>query len=58
MEQEVKKVSEYKMSEIMIKELLKARKGDELKMNKDEYLCYWVNKQIGLKYPCVKVIPF
>lgn len=49
---------EYKMSAEMAKALLKARKGTDLKMHPQEYLCKIVNETFGLKNKCVKVSQF
>jgi len=46
----------YTMSEGTAKDLLAQRKGDEKKMRPQEYLCYIVNEQFGLKGNCIKVI--
>ena len=46
---------EYKMSKLMADELLKARKGNEKKMNPQEYLCKYVNEQLGLLHSVVGV---
>lgn len=47
---------EYKMSETMKKELLKARKGADKKADRQAYLCKVVNEEFGLLYPVTKVI--
>ena len=47
---------EYKMSEQMARELLKARKGEAAKMRPNDYLCQYVNENFGLIGYCVKVI--
>lgn len=47
---------EYKMPKEMAQALLKIRKGEELKMNKNEYLCKIINTNFGLKGYCVNVI--
>ena len=51
---------EYKMPEELAKELLKKRKGKESvnKMKPNEYLCYVVNEEFGIKGNCVKVLTF
>ena len=51
---------EYKMPEELAKQLLKKRKGVEgvNKMKPNEYLCYVVNEEFGIKGNCVKVITF
>lgn len=47
---------EYKMPTEMAKQMLKARKGNDLKMKPNDFLCKVVNEQFGLMYNCVKVI--
>lgn len=49
---------EYKMPELMARELLKNRKGDDAKMRPNDYLCKVVNENFGLKGHCVKVIRY
>lgn len=49
------KVSEYNMTKEMAEDLLKTRKGEDKKMDNQEYLCKVVNEQFGLMYECVKV---
>lgn len=49
------RVVTYQMSELMAATILKERKGDELKMKKQDYLCYWINTHNRLIYPCTKV---
>lgn len=49
---------EYKMPELMARELLKNRKGDEAKMRPNDFLCMVVNENFGLKGHCVKVIRY
>ena len=51
---------EYKMPEELAKELLKKRKGKEgvNKMKPNEYLCYVVNEEFGIKGNCIKVLTF
>ena len=49
---------EYKMPDQMARELLKARKGDEVKMHPNDYLCKIVNEQFGLKCHCARVIRY
>ena len=49
---------EYKMPEHAAKELLKMRKGEEIKMTPNEYLCKVVNEQYGLLDRCVRVIKY
>ena len=46
---------EYRMSPELAKELLKARKGADLKMRPQDYLCKYVNEECGLKGHCVLV---
>ena len=48
------------MPEELAKELLKKRKGKEgvNKMKPNEYLCYVVNEEFGIKGNCVKVLTF
>lgn len=47
---------EYKMSETMRKELLKARKGADKKADPQTYLCKIVNEEFGLLHPVIRVI--
>jgi hypothetical protein len=47
---------EYKMSRQMANWYLKARKGDELKMRPNDYLCRVVDEQFGLMGKCERVI--
>ena len=49
---------EYKMPEIMARELLKNRKGNETKMRPNDFLCKVVNENFGLKGHCVNVIRY
>lgn len=49
---------EYKMPELMARELLKNRKGDEAKMRPNDFLCMVVNENFGLKGHCVNVIRY
>ena len=51
---------EYKMPVEMAENLLKKRKGVEGvgKMTPNEYLCYVVNEEFGVKGNCVRVITF
>ena len=49
---------EYKMPELMARELLKNRKGDEVKMRPNDFLCMVVNENFGLKGHCVNVIRY
>ena len=43
------------MSPELAKELLKIRKGADLKMRPQDYLCKYVNEECGLKGHCVLV---
>lgn len=48
---------EYKMSKNLSKKLLKSRKEkNELKMRPQEFLCHYVNTQLGIKGVCTRVI--
>lgn len=47
---------EYKMSDAMARELLKTRKGEEIKMRPNDFLCKVVNEQFGLLGECKRVI--
>ena len=49
---------EYKMPKNMAQELLKARKGDDLKMRPQDYLVKVVNENYGLLRHCTKVITY
>ena len=49
---------EYKMPEAMAREYLKNRKGDDVKMRPNDYLCKVVNENFGLKGNCVNVIRY
>lgn len=46
---------EYNMSEVMARELLKARKGSEKKLDPQKYLVQYVNEQFCLQLPVTKV---
>lgn len=46
---------EYRMSPELAKDLLKSRKGNDLKMRPQEFLCKWVNETCGVKGNCVVV---
>ena len=46
---------EYSMTKTMATEILKNRKGDDRKMNPQDYLCKYVNEQMGLMYKCTRV---
>ena len=47
---------EYKMSRDCAADILRDRKGPEAKMGAQDYLCFYVNEQLGLRGNCVKVI--
>lgn len=49
---------EYKMPREMAKELLKNRKGTDIKMNPNDYLCKVVNESFGLLRHCDNVIQY
>lgn len=51
---------EYKMPYELAEQLLKKRKGiaGVSKMTPNEYLCYVVNEEYGIRGTCVKVITF
>lgn len=49
---------EYKMSADMARSILRSRKGADLKVHPQEYLCRYVNETFGLKGHCVKVSNF
>ena len=49
-------VFKYKMPEYMAKAYLKDRKGSDLKMDANDFLCKVVNDNLGLKGRYVKVI--
>lgn len=47
---------EYTMSKAMADELWNhCRKGDEKKMEKEQYFCHYVNTQLGLCGNCIGV---
>lgn len=46
---------EYAMSYDMADALWKARKGEEKKMQKQQFFCHYVNTQLGLLGTCVGV---
>ena len=46
---------EYNMSATMAKEILKARKEAERKIDPQTYLVNWVNEQMGLLHEVIKV---
>lgn len=47
---------EYKMSDALARTLLKARKGEEIKMRPNDYLCKVVNEEFGLLGECKRII--
>lgn len=49
---------EYKMPELIAKEYLKARAGEDKKINANEYLCKIVDEEFGLLGKCVRVIKY
>ena len=51
-------IIEYKMPEKIAKEYLKARRGEELKLHPNDYLCKVVNEEFCLKGNCVNVIRY
>lgn len=51
-----KSTVEYKMTETMAKVILNARKNK--KSDPQEYLVNYVNTQMGLLHPCVRVLTF
>lgn len=46
---------EYNMSAKMAEAILKDKKGDAKKLNKQQTLCKWVNEHLGLKFECTRV---
>jgi hypothetical protein len=46
---------EYSMGQEMADELWAHRKNDEKKMGKQEFFCYYVNTQLGLRGNCIGV---
>ena len=46
---------EYEMSKDMAKEILATRKGAEMNMPPQKFLCQVVNDEFGLKGNCIKV---
>ena len=46
---------EYIMPQDFATELLKTRKGEEKKMNPQDFLVKYVNEECGLLYHCVSV---
>ena len=49
---------EYKMPDLMARELLKLRKGEEAKMKPNDFLCKVVNEEFGALGRCVNVIRY
>ena len=49
---------EYKMPREMANELLKNRKGTDIKMNPNDYLCKVINESFGLLRHCDNVIQY
>lgn len=47
---------EYKMPAKLAKAILKKRKGNDAKMNPNDYLCRYVDEHCGLIGKCVNVI--
>lgn len=47
---------EYKMPVKLAQELLKARKGNDAKKNKQAWLCEYVNTEYNLLGNCTRVI--
>lgn len=45
----------YQMTKTLFNNLLKARKGTELKMNPYKYVCNIVNEQFGIKGKITKI---
>jgi hypothetical protein len=46
------------MPKQMAKELLRTRKGDDLKMRPNDYLVKVVNENFGLLHHCTRVIQY
>lgn len=46
---------EYNMPAAMAKELLRTRKGTDMNMHPQAFLCKYVNEQLKIKGNCVKV---
>lgn len=46
---------EYRMTKQMAKELLNTRKGTDANMHPQDFLCKYVNEQLGIKGNCVRV---
>ena len=49
---------EYKMPEVVVKDLLKKRSGEDLKMSANDYLCKVVNSEYNLLGECSRVIKY
>ena len=49
---------EYKMPVAMAETYLKQRKGNDAKMNPNEFLCKLVNEEYGVLGNCVNVITY
>lgn len=47
---------EYHMPAAVAEEILKNRRGPDLKMAPQLYLCKYVDEQCGLMYRCTKVV--
>ena len=47
--------TKYVMPQAMVDFLMKQRKGDENKMNRDDYLKKVVNEQFGLRGTCTEI---
>ena len=47
---------EYSMPDAMANELMKTRKGEEKKLNKQDFLIKYVNEECGLLRNCTKVV--
>ena len=46
---------EYRMSAEMAREILRNRKGEDVNMHPQAYLCKYVNEECGLKGYCTLV---
>lgn len=46
---------EYRMTAGLAESLLKQRQGEELHMTEQEFLCRYVNEELGVKGNCVAV---
>lgn len=51
-----KRLIQYKMTQQMANILLKARRGDERKVENQKYLCDYVNRTCSLNGTCVEVL--